>query len=132
MRTRLLALAAFSVVVAGCGTGTVSAAGGQSTSAAATSTGATSTAAPAGPAGSASGDSAPGGAAAAPAHGSSCAGSQAPSYPPGIDGLQFVSPSRGWAVSQDAILATADGGAHWTALTSMAGAPGSGYPAEVS
>jgi len=126
MRMRLLALAALSVVVAGCGTGTVSAAGGQGTSAAAsaaaaaTSTEAPSTAAPAGPTGSApagsapAGASVPGAAAGAPAHGSSCAGAQAPSYPPGIDGLQFVSPSRGWAVSQNAILATADGGAHWT------------------
>ena len=48
----------------------------------------------------------------------SCPGSQPPSYPPGIDGLQFVSASQGWAVSQNAILATADGGAHWTAQLS--------------
>jgi photosystem II stability/assembly factor-like uncharacterized protein len=122
---RLLAFAALSVVVAGCGTGTVQAAGGPGTSAAAgggaaaTSTAATSTA-PAGPVGSGSSSSASGGsasgasAAGTAAHGSSCAGAQAPSYPPGIDGLQFVSPSQGWAVSQDAILATADGGARWT------------------
>jgi len=32
---------------------------------------------------------------------------------PGIGGLQFVSAAQGWAVSQDKILATADGGAHW-------------------
>jgi photosystem II stability/assembly factor-like uncharacterized protein len=120
MRTRLLALAALSVVVAGCGTGTVSAAGGQGTSAAASaatpaaatgSAAATPAATPAEPTASASAGSA---SAVAPAHGSSCAGSQAPSYPPGIDGLQFVSSAQGWAVSQDAILATADGGAHWT------------------
>jgi hypothetical protein len=120
MRTRLLALAALSVVVAGCGTGAVSAAGGQGTSVAASaatpaatagSAAATPVAASAGQTGSAPAGS---GAAVAPAHGSSCAGSQAPSYPPGIDGLQFVSPAQGWAVSQDAILATADGGTHWT------------------
>jgi hypothetical protein len=50
--------------------------------------------------------------------GRSCPGAQAPSYPPGLDGLQFVSVSQGWAVSQDAILATADGGAHWRAQLS--------------
>ena len=32
----------------------------------------------------------------------------------GLGGLQFVSASRGWAVGQDTILATADGGARWT------------------
>jgi hypothetical protein len=34
--------------------------------------------------------------------------------PGGFGGLQFVSGSQGWAVGQDTILATADGGAHWT------------------
>ena len=110
MRTRLLAFAALAVAAAGCGTGTVQAGGGQGTSPAASTAGATATA-PAGPAASASAGST---SAVAPAHESSCAGSQGASYPPGIDGLQFVSLSRGWAVSQDAILATADGGAHWT------------------
>jgi hypothetical protein len=34
--------------------------------------------------------------------------------PGGLTGVQFVSPERGWVVGADAILATADGGAHWT------------------
>ncbi len=38
-----------------------------------------------------------------------------PGRPAGyLAGLQFVSPSRGWAVGQRVILATADGGRHWT------------------
>jgi Photosynthesis system II assembly factor YCF48 len=32
-----------------------------------------------------------------------------------LTGLQFVSAAQGWAVGQDTILATTDGGAHWTA-----------------
>lgn len=31
-----------------------------------------------------------------------------------LTGVQFVSPARGWAVGQDQILATADGGQRWT------------------
>jgi len=31
-----------------------------------------------------------------------------------LTAVQFVSATRGWAVGQDTILATADGGAHWT------------------
>jgi len=31
-----------------------------------------------------------------------------------LTGIQFVSAARGWAVGQDVILATADGGRHWT------------------
>jgi photosystem II stability/assembly factor-like uncharacterized protein len=31
-----------------------------------------------------------------------------------LTGIEFVSPSQGWAVGQGAILATTDGGAHWT------------------
>jgi hypothetical protein len=115
MRIRLIAFACLGVVVAGCGTGAVQAAGGQAANSGASSAVAAATssvpapAAPPAPAGSAAG--VPGSGAAA--SGGSCPASQAPSYPPGIDGLQFVSSSRGWAVSQGMILATADGGAHW-------------------
>jgi hypothetical protein len=35
-----------------------------------------------------------------------------------LTGLEFVSATQGWAVGQDTILATADGGAHWTAQLS--------------
>jgi hypothetical protein len=45
---------------------------------------------------------------------SGCSGSQATSFDPGaLTGLQFVSAEQGWAVGQDEILATSDGGAHW-------------------
>jgi Photosynthesis system II assembly factor YCF48 len=32
-----------------------------------------------------------------------------------LAGIQFISPARGWAVGQDTVLATTDGGRHWTA-----------------
>jgi photosystem II stability/assembly factor-like uncharacterized protein len=35
-----------------------------------------------------------------------------------LSGLQFVSPAQGWAVGQNVILATLDGGAHWQAQLS--------------
>ena len=35
-----------------------------------------------------------------------------------LTGLEFVSPTQGWAVGQHTILATSDGGAHWTAQRS--------------
>ena len=123
MRTRLLAFASLSVVAAGCGTGTLQA-GGQAANSGTNSAvpaAASSAAAPAPPATASTapaGTPASGAPAGTAASGRSCAGSQAPSYPPGIDGLQFASASQGWAVSQNAILATADGGAHWTAQLS--------------
>jgi Photosynthesis system II assembly factor YCF48 len=115
MRVRSLgfASAAAVAVLAGCGTPALQAAGGQGASAAAS---------PAVPAAASSaaadGAAATGALAGATAGGRSCPGSQAPSYPPGIDGLQFVSASRGWAVSQGSVLATTDGGAHWAAQLS--------------
>ena len=128
MRMRFLALASLSVVAAGCGAGTLQAAGGQAASSgtnsaapAASSAAAMSSAAPApmAPASTAPASTTASGAPAGTAPSErSCPGSQPPSYPPGIDGLQFVSASQGWAVSQNAILATADGGAHWTAQLS--------------
>jgi photosystem II stability/assembly factor-like uncharacterized protein len=35
-----------------------------------------------------------------------------------LTGLEFVSADQGWAVGQDTVLATTDGGAHWTAQLS--------------
>src|SRR5260370_16797069 len=34
--------------------------------------------------------------------------------PGALTGVQFVSPQRGWVVGVDEILATIDGGRHWT------------------
>jgi Photosynthesis system II assembly factor YCF48 len=121
MRVRSLGFvsAAAAAVLAGCGAPALQAAGGQGASGAASPAvpaAASSAAAPAPPAPDSA--AAAGALAGATAGGRSCPGSQAPSYPPGIDGLQFVSASRGWAVSQGAILATADGGAHWAAQLS--------------
>lgn len=45
---------------------------------------------------------------------SGCPAQPALSSPAGyLTGIQFVSAARGWAVSQDQILATTDGGQHW-------------------
>jgi hypothetical protein len=114
MRMRLIAFAGLSVLVAGCGAGSVQATGGPGASAAASSAGPSADSSAAPPAATASPAQAGSGAQpGAPASGNSCPAAQAPSYPGGIGGLQFVSPARGWAVTQGAILATADGGAHW-------------------
>jgi len=44
-----------------------------------------------------------------------CAQASAPTALAGsLTGLEFVSPTRGWAVGQNTILTTSDGGAHWT------------------
>jgi hypothetical protein len=124
---RSLVFAGLSVVIAGCGSGTVgagtvSAGGGQGAPAASAAgpataasggpaSGSPASAALASPAGaSAAASSAPGGAAAGAG---ACPAARAPSDPGGLGGLQFVSPARGWAVGQGAILATTDGGAHW-------------------
>jgi hypothetical protein len=115
MRTRLLLIAA-SLVAAGCGTATAPSAGGQAASPA-TGGGTPTASAPASsaPASSAAagtpttGPPTTGGSA-----GAACSGAQAATVEPGqLTGLEFVSANRGWAVGQDAILATADGGAHW-------------------
>jgi photosystem II stability/assembly factor-like uncharacterized protein len=121
MRTRLLVLAAASLVAAGCGTATASSAGGQAASPAASGgTPAAPASASSAPAGSAAAGTPATGAAATgtPATGASagtaCTGGQAAAVQPGwLTGLEFVSASRGWAVGQDTILATTDGGAHW-------------------
>jgi photosystem II stability/assembly factor-like uncharacterized protein len=121
MRTRLLVLAAASLVAAGCGTGTLQSAGGQSTSpavgggtaAASTSAAAPASSAPAGAAGTST--PATGAAAGSGTASTACAGVQAAPVEAGsLTGLEFVSAGQGWAVGQDTILATTDGGAHWT------------------
>jgi photosystem II stability/assembly factor-like uncharacterized protein len=108
MKARLIALACGFVIVAGCGAG-----------------GGTASSAP----GSVSGGSVPGGAsadsgglagagAAGPVRaGGACAarGSAASVGTGALTGVQFVSAARGWAVGQQAILATTDGGTHWAA-----------------
>ena len=50
----------------------------------------------------------------AAAAGRGCPAEPVLSFPAGfLTGIQFVSAVRGWAVSQDQILATTDGGRHW-------------------
>ena len=43
-----------------------------------------------------------------------CSAPAAASADPGIGGIQFTSRDQGWAVSSSSIMATTDGGAHWT------------------
>jgi photosystem II stability/assembly factor-like uncharacterized protein len=119
VRNQLIALAAVSTVATiaavGCGSGSVQAAASStaaSSAPASTATAsATGSAAATAPAGSAAG----GVAGSAPAAPACPAGPQAGTAAAGaLTGLQFVSPTRGWAVGQRAILATSDGGLHWT------------------
>jgi Photosynthesis system II assembly factor YCF48 len=130
---RLLAFACLSVIVAGCGTGTLRPAGGQASSSAVNS------ATPFTPTSAATGSSArasatvPGAAATSastsaaatrngePGTGSdaTCGGPRTGSLGQGtLTGVEFVSATQGWAVGQNTILATTDGGAHWTAQLS--------------
>jgi photosystem II stability/assembly factor-like uncharacterized protein len=119
MRTRFLVLAAASLIAAGCGTGTLQATGGQTTSSAA-SAGPPAASTAASSAGSARASTpATGAAAGASPAATACPGSQAAPVAPGwLTGLEFVSADQGWAVGQDTILATTDGGAHWAAQLS--------------
>jgi photosystem II stability/assembly factor-like uncharacterized protein len=116
MRTRFtspaLLLAGVSVIVAGCGAGGTPAGAGTSASAGAAATSAAGSSRPA--------DAATAGVAASSAAtragsvGSSCQSPAAQALEPGaLTGMQFVSADQGWAVGQDVILATTDGGAHW-------------------
>ena len=121
MRTRFFGLAAASLIAAGCGTGTLQATGGQATSSAQSSAapGASTPAAAtaASPAAGSAGATTP--AAGASPAGTACQGAQpAPVTAGWLTGLEFVSANQGWAVGQDTILATTDGGAHWTAQLS--------------
>jgi hypothetical protein len=88
----LLTIVCGAVVLAGCGTAAAPPAGG--------------------PASPADGPASPAGGSASPADTSEiCPAAQAiAGFPAGI---QFVSASRGWAVSEDTILATTDGGRNW-------------------
>ena len=113
MRAPLLALASLSVVVAGCGTATVQSAGSQPASSASS---AASSAAPSPAASSASANASASGTAAGTGQaGASCspAASAATVQAGALTGLEFVSPTQGWAVGQNTILATSDGGTHW-------------------
>jgi photosystem II stability/assembly factor-like uncharacterized protein len=116
MRKRLLGLAAASLVAAGCGTTTLQATGGQaapSTQGSGAPTGASAAATPASPATGSAGASTQAAGTSTP--GSACQGAQpAPVAAGSLTGLEFVSADQGWAVGQDTILATTDGGAHWT------------------
>jgi len=106
MRTRLLALVCGAIVLAGCGRAPAPSAAGSATPGRAPS-GLPSSPGQAGertgwPAGS------------LVAAGRGCPAQPVPSFPAGfLTGIQFVSAARGWAVSQDQILATSDGGQHW-------------------
>jgi photosystem II stability/assembly factor-like uncharacterized protein len=124
MRARLLlvaaAVSAVAAGLAGCATAPASVpAGGQAT---ATAASAVPSASPAGSSATPAATTSPAGSAAGPSSPSSSAGSSgagcgAPPAPipagEELTGVQFVSPSHGWAVGRGAILATADGGAHW-------------------
>jgi photosystem II stability/assembly factor-like uncharacterized protein len=114
---RLIGLASASLIVAGCGTGSLAAGGGQTTSSSTPAGPASATAAPASAAASTAGatpssSAAPGSAASASPASAGCAGPVQTSGGGG-SGLEFVSPTQGWAVAQGKILATTDGGAHW-------------------
>ena len=124
MRTRLTPLAigtvfvsvTVSVMVAGCSPGGARPGGGTATSASAAQTATSATSASAAAGRATPGATAPGTISASPAGsgGSGCQGAPAqPLEPAGLTGIQFVSAGQGWAVGQDVILATTDGGAHW-------------------
>jgi photosystem II stability/assembly factor-like uncharacterized protein len=118
-----LGLAAAALIAAGCGTATPQATGGQAASSAqgtGVPTGASAAATPTSPAAGSAGASTPAaGAGGTGTAGTACQGAQAAPVEAGsLTGLEFVSADQGWAVGQDAILATTDGGAHWTAQLS--------------
>lgn len=122
---RLIAIAGLFVAVAGCGTGTFPGAGGQARSsattpvspAAAAGSGSAAPASSAQPGTTATGTGATGTGAAGTA-GPGCGTAAATVQAGALTGLEFVSAAQGWAVGQDTILATSDGGAHWTAQLS--------------
>lgn len=123
---RLLGLASVSLIVAGCGTGSLAAGGGQTTSSSTPAGPASATAAPISAAATSAGSTpastaAPGSAASASPAGAGCAGPVQTSGGGG-SGLEFVSATQGWAVAQGKILATTDGGAHWQ--VQLSGNPG--------
>jgi len=132
MRLRLLlCLVPLLLIIAGCGAGG-SASGGSPTTSATTSVSPLATASPGGTgAGSpaASGAATPVSSGSVPAStvpastvpiSGPCSSSAAASTEPGIGGVQFTSLTRGWAVGSSSILATTDGGSHWTVQLSGA------------
>jgi len=117
MRTPLTVLAllsaAVSVITAGCGAAGTPPGGTASsvTSAPATTSG--TTASPA-PDGAATTGAATPGASQSSSGGAGCHSQPAQGLSPGwLTGIEFVSAGQGWAVGQNVILATTDGGAHW-------------------
>jgi hypothetical protein len=121
----MLVLAAASLVAAGCGSATLQGAGGQAgaTASAGASAAAGTSAAPASSAPGGPGSASTPATGAAAGAGTACPGSQAATAGTAVQqrsltGLEFVSADRGWAVGQDTILATTDGGAHWGAQLS--------------
>jgi photosystem II stability/assembly factor-like uncharacterized protein len=123
MRMRLLGLAAASLIAAGCGTATLQPTGGQAAPSAQRTgapTAGSAAATPTSPATGSAGASTPAtGPAGTGTAGAACQGAQATPVEAGsLTGLEFVSADQGWAVGQDTILATTDGGAHWTAQLS--------------
>jgi len=118
MRLRLLmGLVPLSLIIAGCGAGG-SASGGSPTTSVTTSV---SPAATASRTGTAATTSTPAvsatsvQAATVPISGH-CSPPATASTASGISGMQFTSRDRGWAVGSNSILATTDGGAHWSSL----------------
>ena len=97
------------MIVAGCGAGGAPAGGGATTSVTAAPAATSAAASSPSPAGAATTS-----ASAAASGGSGCQSTPASALEPGaLTGVQFVSADQGWAVGQDVILATTDGGAHW-------------------
>ena len=113
----VISSAVLSVIVAGCGAGGTPAGGGATTPASAAPAATTAAASSPAPTGTATSAAAAPGAAtpgAATSGGAVCYSQAAEALQPGtLTGVQFVSADQGWAVGQDVILATADGGAHW-------------------
>ena len=133
MRNRLAVLAPVSVLAlgcllaAGCGTaGSSAPSGGASTAAtsrAAAASAPASSPPSAGPASTGPASAGPASMSASAGAGGNASGTgSCPAAKPAmaaatgaLTGVQFVSATRGWAVGQNALLATTDGGAHWTA-----------------
>ena len=104
MRTRLLALVCGAIVLAGCGRAPELPVAGSA------APGRAPSGLPSSPGQAGERPGFPG----AVAADRGCPAEPVPSFPAGfLTGIQFVSAARGWAVSQDEILATTDGGRHW-------------------